>query len=89
MAPATRNTFENPRDRARMVGSMEPRTEAHPLAAQAHGIRGSLERVSILTPRGKGIPMRRPKGAMMTIVAISLAVIGRPRRERRTGETRP
>ena len=71
-----------------MVGRMEPRTEAHPLVAQAHGMRAFLESVSILTPRGKGMPMRRPRGAMMMDVARSLVVMGRLSSDWRSGEAR-
>lgn len=83
------NTFENPNDKANMVGSMEPKTEAHPLAAQAQGMRLFFESFSILTPMGKGIPRRSPNGAMIMDVARSLAVMCRPSSHRRIGEINP
>ena len=64
--------------RARIVGRMDPRTEAHPFTAHAHEIRGRREPVSVLTPRGKGMPIRKPRGARRTDVAKSLAAMGRP-----------
>jgi hypothetical protein len=83
------NTFENPRDVAIIVGSIAPRTEEHPFAAQAQDIRDSPDLVCILTPIGKGIPIRKPSGAMMNGVISSLAVIGRLRRILMAGDKRP
>jgi len=72
--------------RARMVGRMDPRTEAHPFTAHAQGIKGLREPVSNLTPRGKGIPMRKTRGAIKIAVASSLAAMGRPTRGSMNGE---
>ena len=60
-----------------MVGRMDPRTEAHPFTAHAHEINGLREPVSILTPRGKGMPIRKPRGDTRIDVARSLAAMGR------------
>lgn len=65
---------------------MDPRTEAHPFTAHAHGIKGLREPVSILTPRGNGIPIRKPRGAMRIDVARSLAAMGRLSSGRMSGE---
>ncbi len=72
--------------RARIVGRMDPRTEAHPFTAHAQGIKGLREPVSNLTPRGKGMPIRKPRGAIRIDVAMSLAAIGRPSSGRMNGE---
>lgn len=87
--PAAMKTFEKPTDKAMMIGSMDPSTEAQPFVAHAQGIRSSLEPSSILTPRGKGTPIRMPRGATTKNAARSLRVVGSPRSWLTRGEARP
>ena len=88
-APAIENTLEKPKKNAMIVGSIEPKTEAHPFVAQAQGISFFFEFFSILRPRGNGMPKRRPRGAMRIMVPTILDAMGIPSRELIRGEDIP
>lgn len=47
-----------------ITGRMEPKTEAHPLIDHAQGIRSGFKLSVSLIPKGKGIPMRKQRGAI-------------------------
>jgi len=76
----------NPRERATIMGSIDPKTEAHPLTAQAQGIKTRREPLSNRIPKGKGIPKTNPRGNISKKEITSLAAKGRPRRVKRMRE---
>ena len=64
-------TIWNPPYKAMMSGRMAPITEAHPLAHQAHGINEDRLFATHRIPRGKGMPIVTPRGAMKRMVKSS------------------
>lgn len=72
-----------------MIGNMEPSTDAHPLTAHAQGIMGFFDPIRTLIPRGKGIPMSNPIGAMTRNVIKTLGNVGRLKRKFSRCEEKP
>ncbi|GAH87810.1 unnamed protein product [marine sediment metagenome] len=57
-------TRSNPRDIARTVAKTVAITEKQPFIPQAQGTReGALEK-TLASPKGKGIPIKKARGAM-------------------------
>ncbi len=57
---------------ASMTAMMELMTEKQPLTAQDQGTSSAFMRLAILTPTGKGVPIRNPRGANRKMETITL-----------------
>ena len=57
-------TMENPKCIDIITAAMEPTTEVQPFIAHSHGIISPLFCLTLLTARGKGIPITKPSGSM-------------------------
>ena len=57
-------TTVNPQDTARVVARILLITEAHPFIPQAQGTRFGFSWLIFVSPRGKGIPIKKARGAI-------------------------
>jgi hypothetical protein len=70
--------LEKPEYRANAIGTIEPRTEAHPFTAQAQARKEPPDPACIRTPMGNGIPIKKPSGKTMRNADRSRAAKGNP-----------
>lgn len=54
----------NPREIAKTVARTVAITEKQPFIPQAQGIRGGASEETLVSPKGKGIPIKKARGAM-------------------------
>lgn len=63
-------TTVNPQWIAKRITRIELSTEAHPLIPQAQGINSGCFSPSSARPKGKGIPIKNPRGAISKIEMV-------------------
>jgi len=71
MIPAITSTFENPMSIASTMAIIELNTDKNPLIPHAHGINLGTLALSILIPKGNGMPITKAIGARNTRVIMT------------------